>query len=189
MGGYAANWEPVEVQALWLNALWIASDFAEEWKLILDLGLKSFAEKFRNEETGGLYDVIDVNHEPGRIDAACRPIRFSQLARLPFQLIDSVQARSIVDLVELKLWTPAGLRSLAEDEPAYAPYYTGDQWHRDAAYHQGTVWTWLAGPVYRVLDSRTREHSRSKTRSSTEVCGTNVVEIEHRRDGASFRDR
>ncbi len=99
-----------------------------------------------------------------------------------------MQARSIVDLVELKLWTPAGLRSLAEDEPAYAPYYTGDQWHRDAAYHQGTVWTWLAGRLS-SLGFAYEGTQPKQNRSSTEVCGTNVVEIEHRRDGASFRDR
>jgi predicted glycogen debranching enzyme len=138
--------KPVEIQALWLNALWIASEFAEEWKSILDLGRKSFVEKFTNEETGGLYDVIDVYHEPGRIDASCRPNQIFVVGGLPLQLIDGEQARSIVDLVESKLWTPAGLRSLAENEPGYAQYYTGDQWHRDAAYHQGTVWTWLKGP-------------------------------------------
>jgi predicted glycogen debranching enzyme len=138
--------KPVEIQTLWLNALWIASEFAEEWKSILDLGRKSFVKKFTNEETGGLYDVIDVYHEPGRIDASCRPNQVFAVGGLPLQLIDGEQARSIVDLVESKLWTPAGLRSLAENEPGYAQYYTGDQWHRDAAYHQGTVWTWLAGP-------------------------------------------
>jgi glycogen debranching enzyme len=55
------------------------------------------------------------------------------------------RAWQVVETVEAALWTPMGLRSLAPGEPGYVPRYEGDVWHRDTAYHQGTVWPWLIG--------------------------------------------
>jgi predicted glycogen debranching enzyme len=142
--------KPVEIQALWLNALWIAdrllSAAADPWAALLERGRESFAARFWNAEHGYLADVVDVDHEPGRVDASLRPNQIFAVGGLPLALLDSVRARHVVDVVEQNLWTPLGLRTLAPDDPAYRPRYEGGVWDRDAAYHQGTVWPWLAGP-------------------------------------------
>lgn len=138
--------KPVEVQALWLNVLKIASQFAPQWEVIFERGLKSFRDKFWNKTAGCLYDVIDVNHRSGEVDAAFRPNQIFAVGGLPFQLLDGARAERIVSLVEERLWTPLGLRSLAPGEAGYAAHYSGGVLQRDGAYHQGTVWPWLIGP-------------------------------------------
>ncbi len=138
--------KPVEVQALWLNALKIASQFAPQWEAVFERGLKSFRDKFWSKNAGCLYDVIDVNHRAGEVDAAFRPNQIFAVGGLPFPLLEGARAERIVSLVEEKLWTPLGLRSLAQGESAYAPQYSGGVLQRDGAYHQGTVWPWLIGP-------------------------------------------
>src|SRR5256885_5653845 len=135
--------KPVEIQALWLNALGIASQFAPQWEETFNRGLKSFRDKFWNEKIGCLYDVIDANHRAGEVDAAFRLNQIFAVGGLPFQLLEGERAEHIVSLVEEKLWTPMGLRSLAPCEAAYAPRYHGGVRERDGAYHQGTVWPWL----------------------------------------------
>jgi glycogen debranching enzyme len=133
--------KPVEVQALWLNALKIAGDdngFAR--------GLAAFRERFWNPERGCLFDVVDVDHQSGRNDPAMRPNQVLAIGGLPVALLDGQRAQSVVDVVERELLTPMGLRSLAPSEPGYRPHYGGDPRSRDAAYHQGTVWPWLIGP-------------------------------------------
>src|SRR5581483_8328733 len=75
-----------------------------------------------------------------------RPNQIFAVGGLPLQLIDGAPARRIVDAVEARLWTPLGLRSLAPGEPGYCPRYEGGVRERDQAYHEGTVWPWLAGP-------------------------------------------
>jgi glycogen debranching enzyme len=138
--------KPVEIQALWLNALKIASRFSAGWQRHFERGWKAFREKFWNEERGCLFDVIDLNHRAGQTDAAFRPNQIFAVGGLPFQLIEGDRAQRIVTVVEEKLLTPLGLRSLAPDEPGYNPHYEGGVWQRDGAYHQGTVWPWLIGP-------------------------------------------
>jgi len=100
---------------------------------------------FWNESTGCLYDVVDVDHEPGRHDAAIRPNQIFAVGGLGEPLITGARARSIVDVVEARLWTPMGLRSLAPGEPGYAAHYEGPPEARDAVYHQGPVWPWFIG--------------------------------------------
>ncbi len=138
--------KPVEIQALWLNALKIASQFSPGWEKLFERGLQSFGEKFWNAERGCLYDVIDVNHRPGERDDALRPNQIFAVGGLPIQIIRGERAENIVSLVEQKLLTPLGLRSLAPGEPGYKARYQGGVWERDSAYHQGTVWPWLIGP-------------------------------------------
>lgn len=138
--------KPVEIQALWLNALRIASRFAPQWEEIFNRSLNSFREKYWNEKAGGLYDVIDANHRAGEVDATLRPNQIFAVGGLPFPLFEGTRAQRIVSLVEEQLWTPLGLRSLAPGEAGYAPRYEGGVWQRDGAYHQGTVWPWLIGP-------------------------------------------
>lgn len=138
--------KPVEIQALWLNALWIGSRFSERWKESLNRGLQSFHARFWNEQGGYLYDVIDVDHETGKVDTAFRPNQIFAVGGLPLSLVEGERANCIVEAVTRRLWTPLGLRSLAPEDPGYAPKYDGGVRERDGVYHQGTVWPWLIGP-------------------------------------------
>ncbi len=138
--------KPVEVQALWINALWVGQSISDKWKPIFARASEAFAARFWNTEKGELYDVVDVDHRPGAIDSLSRPNQIFAVGGLPLRLLDMTRARQVVDAVERKLWTPAGPRSLAPGQPGYIQRYEGDVWHRDSAYHQGTVWPWLAGP-------------------------------------------
>jgi predicted glycogen debranching enzyme len=137
--------KPVEIQALWLNALWIGSQRSEAWKEALARGLESFSRRFWNGEKACLYDVIDVDHQAGNLDSSFRPNQIFAVGGLPLQILDGERAEKIVDAVEKRLWTPLGLRSLAPGAAGYAPHYLGGPRERDAVYHQGTVWPWLTG--------------------------------------------
>jgi predicted glycogen debranching enzyme len=138
--------KPVEVEALWLNALHVASTFSERWASVLARGRRAFAARFWNEAGGCLYDVVDAEHRKGEVDARFRPNQIFAVGGLPLALLGGERARRVVEAVEARLWTPLGLRSLAPGEPGYAPHYAGGVRERDGAYHQGTVWPWLIGP-------------------------------------------
>jgi predicted glycogen debranching enzyme len=138
--------KPVEVEALWINALWIGSRSSKRWLEPLARARSAFEERFWLEEAGYLADVVDDGHQSGKIDASFRPNQVLAAGGLPLAIMEGERARRIVDAVEERLWTPLGLRSLAPGSPAYAPRYRGDVRARDGAYHQGTVWPWLAGP-------------------------------------------
>ncbi|MET0551887.1 MAG: amylo-alpha-1,6-glucosidase [Vicinamibacteria bacterium] len=138
--------KPVEVQALWLNALRIASAWSPRWVRPLARGQEAFAARFWNDAAGCLYDVVDVDGEEGAVDAAFRPNQVFAVGGLPFPLLAGERARAVVDAVERRLLTPAGLRTLAADAPGYVARYEGGVALRDGAYHQGTVWPWLLGP-------------------------------------------
>jgi glycogen debranching enzyme len=138
--------KPVEVQALWLNALWLQRERVPTWAARFEQGRASFAARFWNLKRGCLFDVVDVEGKAGQNDDALRPNQIFAIGGLPLQLLPRERARSVVDIVERTLWTPIGLRSLAPSEPGYLGRYLGDLRQRDEAYHQGTVWTWLAGP-------------------------------------------
>ncbi|MBI3829868.1 MAG: glycogen debranching enzyme family protein [Planctomycetes bacterium] len=138
--------KPVEVQALWMNALRIGARFQDQWTVLYERAYAAFEQRFWNPATGGLYDVVDADHVPGRNGGSFRPNQLFAVGGLPFPILVGERARRVVDAVEAKLWTPAGLRSLAPGEPGYAPHYAGGVRERDGAYHQGTVWPWLLGP-------------------------------------------
>jgi len=138
--------KPVEVQALWLNALGLASRHDPRWRAPFERGCASFRQRFWNEARGCLYDVVDVDHQPGRVDDRLRPNQLFAAGGLPLVLIEGERAARVVQVVEDRLWTPMGPRSLAPGETDYAPHYGGTASERDAAYHQGTIWPWLAGP-------------------------------------------
>jgi predicted glycogen debranching enzyme len=152
--------KPVEVQALWLNALWIGSRHDERWREPLRRGLESFATKFWNADRQMLYDVIDVDGQAGVVDASFRPNQIFAAGGLPLRLLDDPRAACVVAAVHKKLWTPLGLRSLAPDEPGYSPRYQGGVRERDGTYHQGTVWPWLLGAF---VDAWTWVHRTSLT--------------------------
>ncbi len=138
--------KPVEIQALWLNALKLASEIDDKWNMEYERGRGSFLARFWDETRGCLYDVVDCDHVAGKIDRALRPNQVFAIGGLPHALIEGPRARRIVDAVEQRLLTSIGLRSLAPGEPGYQPHYVGDGRERDSAYHQGTVWPWLMGP-------------------------------------------
>jgi predicted glycogen debranching enzyme len=143
--------KPVEVQALWLNALGLAAEYFPHWKVLYEKGRAAFEQRFWNEARGCLYDVVDVDHQPGTVDARLRPNQLFALGGLPLAFFSNDRAARAVQLVREQLWTPLGPRSLAPGEPAYAPHYIGDRRQRDGDYHQGTVWPWLTGPFLEAL--------------------------------------
>ena len=139
----------VEINALWYNALCVMSDLAvqlgrsDEPYTRLSEQVRSSFQRFWNEEAGGLYDVLDTPEDGD--DASLRPNQLFAVS-LHHSPLDAVQQRAVVDRCARYLLTPHGLRSLAEDDPAYIGIYIGDIAQRDSAYHQGTVWSWLIGP-------------------------------------------
>ena len=135
--------KPVEVQALWLNSLWLAGRRSPRWRELFDRGRVAFEARFWNEATGFLHDVVDVDHQPGTVDSSLRPNQVLALGGLPLVLVDEIRARRALGVVEARLLTPIGLRSLASGEPGYIGQYAGGVAARDGSYHQGTVWPWL----------------------------------------------
>lgn len=140
--------KPVEVNALWYNALRIMAGFArrlgqpaELYESLADQTQHGFA-RFWNEATGCCCDVIDG---PDGDDPALRPNQLLAVS-LPYSPLSVEQQRTVVDVCARLLLTSHGLRSLAPEDPAFVGHYGGDQRQRDAAYHQGTVWAWLIGP-------------------------------------------
>jgi len=152
--------KPVEVQALWLNALAFAARDSAEWRRLFERGLALFQAKFWNPERSCLYDVVDVNHRPGQTDGSLRPNQIFAIGGLPVQLITGERAHQIVDTVERSLITPFGLRSLAPGDRGYTPRYEGTPASRDHAYHQGTVWPWLMGAFVEAW-VRVRDNTRA----------------------------
>ncbi len=151
----------VEINALWINALETMTQFARVLKISSDgyVGLSSKANegfhKFWNAERRCCYDVIDA---PGiGNDASLRPNQIFAVS-LPVSPLPSEQRKAVVDICAAQLSTPYGLRSLAPGEAGYQGHYGGGPRERDAAYHQGTVWAWLAGPFalahHRVYGNR-----------------------------------
>lgn len=137
--------KPVEIQALWINALAAGARLSTRWGPVLALARASFERRFLDEHTGGLHDVVDVDHVKGSVDSTVRPNQIFAVGGLPQPVLTGPRARRVVDLVETELLTPLGLRSLSPRDPAYVGRYAGGPSVRDAAYHQGTVWPWLLG--------------------------------------------
>jgi predicted glycogen debranching enzyme len=138
--------KPVEVQALWLNALAIAGRLDKRWAQAFELGRAEFERRFWNPAANCLFDVIDADHQPGAVEALIRPNQIFAIGGLPLTLLQGQRAHSVVEVVETHLITPLGLRSLAPGSPGYTQQYLGTLLERDGAYHQGIVWQWLIGP-------------------------------------------
>jgi predicted glycogen debranching enzyme len=138
--------KPVEVQALWLNALRIMGLTSAPWRDLYCRALASFQLRFWNERCSCLFDVVDVDHVPGRNDDCLRPNQILAVGGLPSQVLVEPYATRVVETVERRLLTPLGLRSLGPSEPGYRPRFGTSVFERDSGYHQGTVWPWLMGP-------------------------------------------
>jgi predicted glycogen debranching enzyme len=136
----------VEIQALWLTALEHVARIDARFNELRERARGAFARRFWNPERNMLFDVVDVEHVPGRVDPACRPNQIFAAGGLPVSLLSPEQARAVVNAVERELYTPLGLRSLERHHPDYRAHYSGGVYERDGAYHQGTVWPWLLGP-------------------------------------------
>jgi 4-alpha-glucanotransferase len=159
--------KPVEINALWFNALSSMVLFCQELDLPVD-EYKAMAERtakgFRQyvrEDGQGLYDVLDG---PEGNDASIRPNQLLAVS-LPSSPVSSRSVmQSIVDVCERDLLTPVGLRSLASSDQKYVGRYQGSVEQRDSSYHQGTVWAWLLGHFalaeFRVTNDAQRAQQR-----------------------------
>jgi predicted glycogen debranching enzyme len=142
--------KPVEINALWYNALRIGAAFARplrpelavDWEAEAARARAAFERAFWDEERGYLADVVDAP-DVGR-DLSLRPNQVFALS-LPFPLIEGARARRVLEKIEERLLTPYGLRTLDPADPRYRGRYEGDPWSRDSSYHQGIVWPWLIG--------------------------------------------
>ena len=142
--------KPIEIQALWYNALRVMENLAAEFRdtqakknyaAMADNARTSFNKIFWHEEVGCLYDVVNGDAR----DASIRPNQVIAIS-LENSMVSKARAESILRVVERELLTPRGLRTLSPCDPNYIGRYEGDPRSRDGAYHQGTVWPWLMGP-------------------------------------------
>ena len=140
--------KPVEINALWYNALCAMAEFAQEIGLDGSDYEKMAAHtklgfgRYWNAKMGYLYDILDG---PDGHDGKLRPNQLFAIS-LHHSPLPEAQSRSVVDACARHLLTANGLRSLSPDDEDYIGHYGGDQLKRDGAYHQGTVWAWLIGP-------------------------------------------
>jgi predicted glycogen debranching enzyme len=153
--------KPVEINALWINALNTMWEFSqllsrpgEGYVKLKEKAAKNF-QKFWNPARNCCFDVIDGRDASA--DAALRPNQIFCVS-LPVSPLTPSQRKSVVDVVGRELLTSCGLRSLGPGESGYKGKYAGGPLERDAAYHQGTVWAWLLGPYalahYKVYGDR-----------------------------------
>ena len=141
----------VELNALWYNALRLVIDWheragnaarASELRALAARVRESFNQRFWYHEGRHLYDIVDGERGD---DPACRPNQILALS-LHYPVLDRSRWDDVLEVVEQRLLTPVGLRSLDPGHPDYKARYDGDLRTRDGAYHQGTVWGWLIGP-------------------------------------------
>jgi len=141
---------PVEIQALWYNALRIMEDLAarfsdddrrKKYSSLAAFTSGTFNRTFWNNDAQCLYDVINGDAPDGSI----RPNQIFAVS-LHHSMLSPERARAVVEKVEQELLTPVGLRTLNHSDSRYRATYEGNQYSRDSAYHQGTVWPWLLGP-------------------------------------------
>jgi predicted glycogen debranching enzyme len=169
--GYALTWmdarvgdwvvtprrgKPIEINALWFNALRLTGDWCERaqrpagrYRQMAAQAHESAHLRFWYQDGGYCYDVIDTAEGD---DPSLRPNQLIALG-LVYPLFEGDRARCAFDVVTSKLLTPYGLRTLSPDDARYQSSYVGDQRARDTAYHMGMVWPWLMGPY---LDAQLR---------------------------------
>jgi predicted glycogen debranching enzyme len=156
--------KPVEINALWYNALNILSvicsecgqpEASEDWKNKALQVHDSFNEHFWNDLRGCLYDYIDGPEKNSDV----RPNQVFAIS-LPFPLLNKQRAAKVFKVITDQLYTPKGLRSLERSHPDYKNQCTGEPHVRDAAYHQGTVWSYLIGPYVDAMMAVKGDKSR-----------------------------
>jgi glycogen debranching enzyme len=152
----------VEINALWYNALRLLQGWltganeraaASRMQIAAERAYEAFNRRFWNPERGHLHDVVDGENGD---DPACRPNQLFAIS-LANPVLAPDYWKPVVETVARELLTPVGLRSLSPRHPDFKPTYRGDLLTRDAAYHQGTVWSWLIGPY---VDAVLRVHAQ-----------------------------
>ncbi len=142
--------KPVEVNALWYNALSIGAAFAERlgwssdaerWAALAGRVRERFDEAFWYDDGGHCYDLVRGDER----DVSIRPNQIFALS-LPYPMLDEARRAGVLAVVTAHLLTPMGLRTLSPYNPRYKGRHGKTLWEQDAAYHQGTVWAYLMGP-------------------------------------------
>ncbi|NOT64369.1 MAG: glycogen debranching protein [Acidobacteria bacterium] len=187
--------KPVEIQALWFNALCVMRGLAETYgdatnakrfKQLATRAKRSFNEQFWNDAAGCFYDVVNGDERDGSI----RPNQIFAVS-LPHTMLAKARAKRVVAVVERDLLTPYGLRSLASADAQYCAHYNGGVIERDGAYHQGTVWAWLLGPFVtaylKVNDSKAayRKVVKWKAALATHLLEAGLGQVSEVFDGAA----
>ncbi|MGB3079079.1 MAG: amylo-alpha-1,6-glucosidase [Saprospiraceae bacterium] len=163
---------PVEINVLWYNAIRIYLEFQKSvkqkddgWNALSIKVREAFRKHFLNTQ-GYLNDVVI----PGEYaDDAIRPNQVYALS-LPYSMLTDEESKSVMQIITSKLFTPFGLRSLSSDHPDFIGIYGGDQWHRDKAYHQGTVWGFLLGE-YLIAYLKLNDNSAKAKKQVFEMMG------------------
>lgn len=163
--------KPVEIQALWYNALRILQNLASLLQdpvtrirsaELADWLVRHFEPLFWNRDASCLYDVVQGD----QADASIRPNQILALS-LTHPLLTGDRAQQVLAVVERDLLTPMGLRTLAPSDASYRATYQGTVAQRDSAYHQGTVWPWLMGPFIHAY-LRVHGHSAAARRQASQ---------------------
>ena len=163
--------KPVEIQALWYNALRVMEDLARRlardsdaahYGELAERTRANFAALFWNSAEGCLYDVVNGQER----DAAIRPNQILAVSLRYSMLTPDVAAR-VVSTVQRQLLTPFGLRTLSPSDPQYRGRCAGDQTSRDGAYHQGTVWPWLMGPFLKAYIATNGRSPESRAQAAS----------------------
>ena len=173
--------KPVEVNALWYNALRLSERWARQlgdgprarsFGREADLVAGAFDRAFWNDARRCCFDVI----LPEGPDARLRPNQLFAVG-LPFPLLDGRRRAMVLEAVEAALVTPVGLRTLARGDPGYRPTYRGGPPERDSAYHQGLVWPWLVGPYVDALFAVRGDSAETRTRARAAI-GSLIARME-----------
>jgi predicted glycogen debranching enzyme len=179
--------KPVEVNALWLRALAVASElsagrsFRDRCRRLRKQAAASFASRFVRADGLGLLDVVDG---PGGDDPSVRPNQLLAVS-LPGGPLGAGQASAVVEACRDSLLTPLGLRSLSPDDARYRPHHRGSPAERDAAYHQGTVWPWLLGPYLDAADIAGLDADGALTGIEAHLADWGLGSVSETADGAA----
>jgi predicted glycogen debranching enzyme len=174
--------KPVEISALWYNALRALAELsrqlgrsrqAERYERKAERTCVAFNAQFWNPPASCLFDVLGSDGP----DPSIRPNQLFAIS-LPFPVLDEARRPAVVSVVEEKLLTPLGLRTLDPSHPHYVGRFEGSPWQRDHAYHQGTVWPWLLGAFATSYIRSHREPAvaRSRVRELLDVLGRHLTE-------------
>jgi predicted glycogen debranching enzyme len=165
--------KPVEINALWFNAVRLLADWHERFDrdnahlvALAQRTREAFNRRFWFDEAQYLYDIVDGDAGD---DAALRPNQILAIA-LRYPVLEESRWQPVVDIVTERLLTTFGLRTLAPGHPDFKAQYFGDLRARDAAYHQGTVWAWLIGPF---IDAWLRVHPGQYAEARSFLAGFN----------------
>ena len=161
--------KPVEINALWYNALKVMEHLCEifhedgsSYHKLSQLVKESFCEKFWNSDTGCLFDVVDEN------DGKIRPNQLWAVS-LPYTMLSKEQEKSIVNVCKKYLYTSYGMRSLSWADSEYQSVYIGECIKRDAAYHMGTVWAYPIG-AYLTAYCKVNDYSKEAVLEVKKMC-------------------